>query len=126
MTWPPARIRDPAAGSAPGQDLTPERLRELALTLADRSGLRVSVIIYEDGTCELQVLHAGPPRPAGTADPARFTGPAAEALGQIRSIAGDCDLQAAADLIQATLREAGAPRAGRRPGRPGTCHHGDD
>ena len=75
---------------------------------ADRSDLRVCVITYEDGTWELQILYTGLPRPAGTADAATFTGPAREALSQIRSITGDAALQAAVDLIHATLREADA------------------
>jgi hypothetical protein len=66
------------------------------------------VITNEDGTCELQILYTGLPRPAGIADAATFAGPARAAFGQIRSIAGDSDLQAAVDLIYATLRDAGA------------------
>jgi hypothetical protein len=100
---PPAWIRDLASPPSPGPGLGGARLRDLALALADCGGLRVCVITYDDGTCELQVLHAGP---AGTADPARFTVPAREALSQIRSIAGDRDLQAAADLIHDTLCRA--------------------
>jgi hypothetical protein len=90
------------------QHLAGARLGNLALALADRSELRVCVITYEDGTCELQILYTGLPRPAGIADAATFTGPARAALGQIRSIAGDSDLQAAADLIYATLRDTDA------------------
>jgi hypothetical protein len=35
------------------------RLRDLALHLASYRDLRVSVITYEDGSAELEVLHAG-------------------------------------------------------------------
>jgi hypothetical protein len=105
---PPAPIRDLAPVPALSQHLAGARLGDLALALADRSELRVCVVTYEDGTCELQILYTGLPRPAGIADAATFTGPARAALGQIRSIAGDSDLQAAADLIYATLRDADA------------------
>jgi hypothetical protein len=71
---------DLAPGPAPGLGCASARLRDLAL--AERSGLRVCVISYDDGSCELQVLHAGP---ASAVGPAGFTSATREVLSQIRS-----------------------------------------
>jgi hypothetical protein len=105
---PPARTGDLAAEPVASQNPAKARLRDLALALAAYSDLRVCVITYKDGSCELQILYAGPSRPAGTADATKFTGQARQTLSQIRSITDDSGLQAAADLIHATLREASA------------------
>ncbi|MGH3285373.1 MAG: hypothetical protein ACRDPD_11945 [Streptosporangiaceae bacterium] len=96
---PSARNPDPAPGPAFAPDLAGTRLCDLALELAERSGLRVCMISYDDGSTELQVLHASPV----AADPAGFTGTARELLSQIHSIASDSDVQAAAGLIHAVL-----------------------
>ncbi len=53
--------RSGTSGPGPGDAEVEARLRELALHLASYPDLRVSVIIYEDGSAELEVLHAGPP-----------------------------------------------------------------
>ena len=52
----PAHIREQTEGLAPAQ------LRELAVQLVADPDLTVSVIAYDDGRAELEVLHTGPPR----------------------------------------------------------------
>jgi hypothetical protein len=54
---PPEQARAHAAG------LATLPLRTLAVHLAADPALTVSVISYQDGTAELEVLHTGPPRP---------------------------------------------------------------
>jgi hypothetical protein len=55
------------SGAAPGHNreqtegLAPAQLRELAVQLAADPDLTVSVITYDDGRQELEVLHTGPP-----------------------------------------------------------------
>ena len=51
----PAQIREQTEGLIPG------RLRDLAVKLAGDPALTVSVITYQDGAAELEVLHTGPP-----------------------------------------------------------------
>lgn len=51
----PGHIREQTEGPAPAQ------LRELAVQLAADPNLTVSVITYDDGRQELEVLHTGPP-----------------------------------------------------------------
>jgi hypothetical protein len=51
----PGRIREQTEGPAPAQ------LRDLAVQLAADPDLTVSVITYDDGRQELEVLHTGPP-----------------------------------------------------------------
>lgn len=63
----PGRIREQTEGLAPAQ------LRELAVQLAADPDLTVSVIAYDDGRVELEVLHTGPPhRTEHTIDCCRF------------------------------------------------------
>jgi hypothetical protein len=50
----PEQIRDHTDGFAPAQ------LRELAIGLAEDPDLTVSVVTYNDGRRELEVLHTGP------------------------------------------------------------------
>jgi hypothetical protein len=51
----PAQIREQTEGLIPGW------LRDLAVKLAGDPALTVSVITYQDGAQELEVLHTGPP-----------------------------------------------------------------
>lgn len=51
----PQQIRDQTA------NLTPAPLRDLAVSLAEDPDLTVSVITYDNGAQELEVLHTGPP-----------------------------------------------------------------
>lgn len=51
----PGRVREQAGG------LAPAGLRDLAVRLAGEPDLTVSVITYDDGRQELEVLHTGPP-----------------------------------------------------------------
>ena len=67
------------SGAAPGhireqtEGLAPAQLRELAVQLAADPDLTVSVIAYDDGRQELEVLHTGPPhRTEHTIDCCRF------------------------------------------------------
>ena len=83
------------------------RLRELALHLASYPDLRVSVIIYEDGSAELEVLHAGPPHHTeATIDRGKFAGQPAAESGWVVDLTGDSALERATDLIRGTLRAA--------------------
>ncbi len=75
-----SEIRDQVEELArgPGGNAAAVRLRDLAVELAAHRDLRVSVITYEDGTEELEVLHAGPPHLNPLGDPAarsRAAGP---------------------------------------------------
>ena len=58
-----SEIRDQVEELArgPGGNAASALLGDLAVELAAHSDLRVSVITYEDGTEELEVLHVGPP-----------------------------------------------------------------
>ena len=49
------------------EGLAPALLRELAVQLAADPDLTVSVISYDDGRQELEVLHTGPPHCTGPA-----------------------------------------------------------
>jgi hypothetical protein len=104
------------SGSEPGQireqteGLASAPLRELAVTLAADPALTVSVITYDDGTQELEVLHTGPPhRTEHTIDRRRFTRRPAESPSRTMSIASPAGLQDAAALVRAILREAATP-----------------
>jgi hypothetical protein len=67
------------------------------------------VITYDDGTQELEVLYTGPPhRTEDTIDHWKFTGQSAAAPARTLSITGQPGLQAAVDLIRATLLDAAA------------------
>lgn len=97
--WPDRR-----QAPAPDEHPSVARLRDLALHLAAQQDLRVSVITYEDGRAELEVLHAGPPHRTtetmGAPDPA--------VPGWVVSLAAEGGLEDVADLVCATLRDEGA------------------
>jgi hypothetical protein len=91
-----------------GLDSAP--LWDLALELATQPGLRVSVITYQDGSTELEVLAADPPRhDERTIDCRRFT--RTDRLGQSRILpaAGQYGLHDAVDMIQAIMRDVSSP-----------------
>jgi hypothetical protein len=93
--------------SGPGDAQVEARLRELALHLASYPDLRVSVIIYEDGSAELEVLHAGPPHHTeATIDRGKFAGQPAAESGWVVDLTSDSALEHATDLIRGTLRAA--------------------
>src|SRR5437870_13033955 len=83
------------SGGAPGhireqtEGLEPAQLRELAVQLAADPDLTVSVITYDDGRQELEVLHTGAPhRTRPTCGTSRGRGPgtttpAADAAGSV-------------------------------------------
>ena len=99
--------RSGTPGPGPGDAEVQARLRELALHLASYPDLRVSVIIYEDGSAELEVLHAGPPHHTeATIDCGKFAGRAATESGWVVDLTGDSALERATDLIRGTLRAA--------------------
>jgi hypothetical protein len=100
-------------GAAPGdireqtQGLAPAQLRELAVQLAADPDLTVSVITYDDGRQELEVLHTGPPRRTEhTIDCCRFERKPAATPARTMSISTPAALLDAADMIRAILREA--------------------
>ena len=98
-------------GSVQDEDEAAARLRDLALHLASYRDLRVSVITYDDGSAELEVLHAGPPHhTAATIDLGKFAGPSAAEPGWVVDLAGDAALEQATDLIRGTLLKASAAR----------------
>jgi hypothetical protein len=102
--WPDRR-----QAPAPDEDPSAARLRDLALRLAAQRDLRVSVITYEDGRAELEVLHAGPPHPtAETIGRERLAGPDRAAPGWVVSLAAEGGLEDVADLVCAALRDEGA------------------
>jgi hypothetical protein len=99
--------RSGASGPGPGDAEVEARLRQLALHLASYPDLRVSVIIYEDGSAELEVLHAGPPHHTeATIDRGKFAGQPAAESGWVVDLTGDSALERATDLIRGTLRAA--------------------
>jgi hypothetical protein len=97
----PALIREQAGR------LTPAPLRELAVQLAADPDLTVSVITYDDGRAELEVLHTGLPRHTGdTIDCHRFhRDPAAPPVQTMPAATPDALADAAA-MIRAILRTA--------------------
>jgi hypothetical protein len=98
------------SGPGPGDAEVAARLRDLALHLASYRDLRVSVIIYEDGSAELEVLHAGPPHHTeATIDRGKFAGRPATESGWVVDLTGDSALEHATDLIRGTLLAASAP-----------------
>src|SRR5207247_3618068 len=82
------------SGASPGhireqtESLAPAQLRELAVQLAADPDLTVSVITYDDGRAELEVLHTGPPhRTEHTIDYCRFEREPAAAPARTMSVA---------------------------------------
>ena len=92
---PPDQVRALAAG------LATVPLRALAIHLADDPALAVSVITYQDGTAELEVLHTGPPRP----DP-QATSPGQLLPPRTLPLATPADLDDAITMIRALIRLA--------------------
>ena len=104
----PAQIREQTEGLIPGW------LRDLAVKLAGDPALTVSVITYQDGAQELEVLHTGPPhRTEHTIDRRRFTGQPQQEASRTLSIATPPGLQDAITLVRAILLDAAAS-LGRR------------
>ena len=111
-SYEPGTTGPGTTGPGPGDAEAPARLRDLALHLASYRDLRVSVITYDDGSAELEVLHAGPPHhTAATIDCGRFAGRPAAEPGWVVDLADDSALERATDLIRATLLKASAGRA---------------
>jgi hypothetical protein len=105
----PGTAESGAAGSGPGDAAAAARLGDLALRLASYRDLRVSVITYEDGSAELEVLHSGPPHhTAATIDCGKFAGQPATESGWVVDLAGDSALEHAIELIHGTLLAASA------------------
>jgi hypothetical protein len=101
-----AAMQAPAAEPGLGDDAAAARLRHLAAHLASYQDLRVSVITFEDGSTELEVLLAGPPHhTSDTIDRGRFAGRATTEPGWVVDLAGDSALERATDLIRTTLLE---------------------
>ena len=97
----PQQIRDQTAGLAPAP------LRELAVSLAEDPNLTVSVITYENGMRELEVLHTGPPRHTEhTIDPEKFTRDPDAAPARTLSIATRSAFQDAVEMIRSILWDA--------------------
>ncbi len=97
----PERIREQASGLASAP------LRDLAVQLAADTDLTVSVITYEDGRQELEVLHTGPPHhDEATIDCRRFTRPPSAAPARTLPLAGPDDLRDAVSTVRAILRGA--------------------
>jgi hypothetical protein len=96
-----------SGASGPGDAEVGARLRELALHLASYPDLRVSVILYEDGSAELEVLHAGPPHHTeATIDCGKFAGQPEAESGWVVDLTSESALERATDLIRGTLRAA--------------------
>jgi len=96
----PQQIRDQTANlSAP--------LRDLAVSLAEDRDLTVSVITYNNGAQELEVLHTGPPhRTEDTIDQRRFTRQPDATPPRTLAITTQSALADAGELVRAILRDA--------------------
>jgi hypothetical protein len=92
---PPGQVRALAAG------LATFPLRALAVDLAADPALTVSVITYQDGPAELEVLHTGLPHPAPQATSPPWLPPA-----RILPLATPADLDDAVTMIRALIRIA--------------------
>ena len=104
------------SGSAPGQireqveGLAPAQLRDLAVQLADDPNLTVSVITYDDGRLELEVLNTGPPYcTERTIDSRRFTREPPQAASRTLSIATPAGRRDVITLVRAILLDASTP-----------------
>jgi len=92
------------------EGLEPAQLRDLAVHLAADPDLTVSVITYDDGRLELEILHTGPPHHTDhTIDRRRFTRQPPQAASRTLSIAGPAGLQDTLTLVRAILQDATAP-----------------
>jgi len=97
----PQQIRDQTA------NLTPAPLRDLAVSLAEDPDLTVSVITYDNGAQELEVLHTGPPhRTEDTIDQRRFTRQPDATPPRTLAITTQSALADAVELVRAILRDA--------------------
>jgi hypothetical protein len=101
------------SGAAPGhireqtESLAPSQLRELAVQLAADPDLTDSVMTYDDGRAELEVLHTGPPhRTEHTIDCCRFERKPAARPARTMSIGTPAALLDAAEMIRALLWDA--------------------
>jgi hypothetical protein len=100
----PEQIRDQIDGLAPAQ------LGELAVRLAEDPDLTISVIAYDDGRRELEVLHTGPPhRTEHTIDRRRFARQPQATPPRNLSIATSAGLQDAIALVRGILLDNPAP-----------------
>ena len=109
LTSGPGTSGPGTSGPGLGDAAVATRLRDLALHLASYRDLRVSVITYEDGSAELEVLHAGPPHhTAATIDCGKFAGQPVTESGWVVDLAGDSALEHATELIRGTLLAASA------------------
>ena len=99
----PAHIREQTEGLASAQ------LRDLTVELAADPDLTVSVITYDDGRQELEVLHTGPPQlTEHTIDCRRFARQPGQEPSRTLSIATPAGLQDAVLLVRGILRSAAA------------------
>ncbi len=99
----PGQIQDRAKGLGPGQ------LRDLAVRLAGEPDLTVSVITYDDGRTELEVLRTGPPHHTDdTIDCDRFTHQPGQEAHRTLSIATPAGLQDAVTLVRTILLDTTA------------------
>jgi hypothetical protein len=97
----PGHIREQTEGLAPAQ------LRELAVQFAADPELTVSVITYDDGRAELEVLHTGPPhRTEHTIDCGRFEREPGATPARTMSVGTPDALLDAAEMIRAILWDA--------------------
>ena len=96
----PQQIRELTTHLAPA-------LRQLALSLAGDPELTVSVITYDNGAQELEVLHTGPPhRTEHTIDQRRFTHQPDAYPVRTLSITTQSAFADAIELIRGILRDA--------------------
>ena len=94
-------------GADRGRSPRPAQLRELAVQLAADPDLTVSVISYDDGRQELEVLHTGPPhRTEHTIDCCRFEREPAATPARTMSVSTPAAPLDAAEAIRAILWDA--------------------
>jgi hypothetical protein len=99
----PTQFRDQIEGLATAP------LGDLALQLAADPDLTVSVITFDDGRLELEVLHTGPPhRTEDTIDCQRFTGQHPQPTSRTLSIATPTGRRDAVTMVCAILMDATA------------------
>jgi len=99
----PGHIREQAGG------LASAGLRDLAVWLAGDPDLTVSVITYDDGRQELEVLHTGPPYlTEHTIDRHQFARQPEDGATRTASIATPAGLQDAIALVRGILLDSAA------------------